>query len=89
MVEKSLQTEAASLQPSEEGKEGYPQAHCRAQTQDIVDTLLVSSSAEVRVYDRASAFAAVRSAQAYYMMSYDCLLAASMYLGVEKDTPYS
>lgn len=88
MVEKSLQTEAAS-QPSEEGKEGYPQAHCRAQTQGMVVTLLVSASTEVRVCDGASAFAAVRSAQAYYMMSYNCLLAASVYLGVEEDTLYS
>jgi len=69
VVEKSLQTEAAFPQPSEEGKEGYPQANCRAQTQSIGVTLLVSSSTEVRVCDGASAFAAVRSAQAYYMIT--------------------
>lgn len=78
MVEKSLQREAASPRPSEKGKEVYPEAHCRAQTQGIVVTSLVFSSIEVMACDEASAFAAVKSTQAYYMVNYNCLLAASM-----------
>lgn len=67
MVEKSLQTEAASPQPGEEVKEGDPRDHCRAQMQDIADTSLVSSSAEGRACYKASAFPAVSSARAYLL----------------------